>query len=179
MARMPKHNFPRDRFDEIPRDPSRVGVHRAPKPRLGLLVTMLWWVLTVVVLTGGGIFIFLALSNTGTIDPPEVPAATTPADVEPVRDTSSFVLVLNGTDSPDAADGIYDQLISAGWQDDLVAVLDADATDFETTTVYYGDESERAGALGIAEAIDGAQVAQNTDFDKDSESGYTVVVGLD
>jgi len=179
MTRMPKHNFSRDRFDEIPRDPSRVGAHRAPRPRLHWLVTLLWWLLTVIVLTGGGIFAFLALSNTGTIDVPEAPAASTPADVEPELDTSAFVVVLNGTASPDAADAVEAQLISAGWADDLVATFDSDSTGFETTTVFYVSEADRARARGVAEAIGGAEVAQSEEFAAQSEGGFTVVVGLD
>jgi uncharacterized membrane protein YdfJ with MMPL/SSD domain len=178
---MPKHNFPRDRFDEIPRDPSRVGAHRAPRPRLRWLVTLLWWLLTVAVLTGGGIFAFLALSNTGAIDPPEAPSATAtePADVEPEIDTSAFLVVLNGTSSPNAATDVEAELMSAGWADDLVAVFDSDTTDFQVTTVYYVAEEDRARALGVAEAIGGAEVVQSEEFKDQSEDGFTVVVGLD
>jgi uncharacterized membrane protein YdfJ with MMPL/SSD domain len=170
---MPKHNFPRDRFDEIPRDPSRVGAHRAPRPRLRWLVTLLWWLLTVAVLTGGGIFAFLALSNTGAIDPPEAPSATAtePADVEPEIDTSAFLVVLNGTSSPNAATDVEAELMSAGWADDT--------TDFQVTTVYYVAEEDRARALGVAEAIGGAEVVQSEEFKDQSEDGFTVVVGLD
>lgn len=179
MSRMPKHNFPRDRFDEIPRDPSRVGAHRAPRPRLRWLITLLWWLLTVVLLTTGGIFGFLALSNTGTIEPPASPAASEPADVEPELDTSAFIVVLNGTASPDAANAVEAELLAAGWADDSVAVFDSNATDFATTTVFYVTEDDRARALGVAEALGGAEVAQNAEFAEQSEGGFTIVVGLD
>ena len=176
---MPKHTFPRDRFDEIPKDPSRVGAHRAPRPRLRWLVTLLWWLLTVVVLTTVGILLFLALSNTGTIEVPERPAATTPAEVEPELDTTAFVVVLNGTPNPDVAATLEDQLIAAGWADDLVAAFDSDTTDFETTTVFYVLEEDRARALGVSEALGGAEVAQSSEFEDQSEGGFTIVVGLD
>lgn len=180
MSRMPKHNFPRDRFDEVPRDPSRVGAHRAPRPRLRWLVTLLWWLLTVIVLTGGGIFAFLALSNTGTIERPTATETSTPtAEVQPEVDTSAFLVVLNGTSDPNAGTDVEAQLMNAGWADDMVAVFDSDTTDFEVTTVYYVTEDDRARALGVAESIGGAEVVQSDEFKDQSEDGFTVVVGLD
>lgn len=179
MSRMPKHNFPRDRFDEIPRDPSRVGAHRAPRPRLRWLVALLWWLLTVVLLTTGGIFAFLALSNTGTIEPPASPTASAPADVDAELDTTAFVVVLNGTATADAADAVEAELLTAGWADDSVAVFDSTTTDFATTTVFYVSEDDRARAKGVAEAIGGAEVEQSAEFEAQSEGGFTIVVGLD
>lgn len=144
------------------------------------LVALLWWLLAVVVLTGGGIFAFLAVSNTNAIDlPTPTSAPSAPADVDAKLDTSYFVLVLNGTPEASLADAVQQQVVGAGWAADDVAVLDSDATDFATTTVFYVDKADRAAALGLAKAIGGAEVSQSSEFDKQSEGGLTVVVGLD
>lgn len=177
---MPTSIFPRDRFDDVPRDSARVGAHRAPPPRLRWLVILLWWVLAVVVLTAAGIFAFLALSNTQAIDLPEPPpTAEQTEEVEGVLDTDYFVLVVNGTPEVEAADAVRETVLGAGWSEDMVADLPADVTDFETTTVFYVDTEDEAAARGLAEELGVDAIAQSADFDEQSEGGLTVVVGLD
>ncbi|MGH1549227.1 hypothetical protein ACRAWB_08665 [Leifsonia poae] len=48
--------FPRDRFDEIPEDLTRVGAHRAPRPKGRGWIAVGWAVLATLVLVGAGIF---------------------------------------------------------------------------------------------------------------------------
>ena len=180
MCGMPKQTFPRDRYDDVPRDPVRVGAHRAPRPRMRWLIVLLWWVLTVAVLTTAGIFAFLALSNTDTIDLPEPTSTTRQSDApDPVLYTDYFVLVLNGTSDETAGDTVLEQVLGAGWEDDNAVALPSDATDFQTTTVFYVDDEDEAAALGLADELGGVPVTQSSDFDEQSEGGLTVVVGLD
>lgn len=178
---MPQTSYPRDRFDDVPRDPERVGAHRAPSGRHRWLVMLLWWLLAVGILTGGGILAFLALSNTGDFELPAPPTASenvteTPA---PEVDTSYPVLVLNGTDDQAAADGVRQALIDAGWSEDAIAPLDSEESDFAATTILYvGDEDEEA-ARGLAGALGIDQVNQDDSYAEMSEGGLTVIVGLD
>lgn len=144
------------------------------------LVVLLWWVLTVAVLTAAGIFAFLALSNTDTIDLPEPQSTGAQQEgPEPVVDTTYFVLVLNGTSDAGAGEAVLQEVRDAGWDDDGAVALPSDATDFQTTTVFYVDADDEAAALGLAGELGGVPVAQSADFDEQSEGGLTVVVGLD
>lgn len=177
---MPNTSYPRDRFDDVPRDPERVGAHRAPRPRMRWLVLALWWILAVAVLTGGGILAFLALSNVESIDLPDPPATEQrEASPEGVIDTDYFVLVLNGTSEAEASDEVRQQVLDAGWGENMVADLASDATDFQTTTVFYVDEEDEAAAIGLADELGISSVDQSADFDEQSEGGLTVVVGVD
>ncbi|WP_221585864.1 LytR C-terminal domain-containing protein [Microbacterium sp. G2-8] len=177
---MPQNSFPRDRFDDVPREPARIGAHRAPHPRFRWVVVLLWWLLAVLVLTGAGILGFLALSQNDTIDLPSPgSAAEQTAEPEAEIDTSYAVLVLNGTGDDQAADAVRQSVLDAGWAEDAVVPFDADATDVATTTVYYSDEADAAAARGLAGALGVGAVEQNAEFDEMSEGGLTVVVGLD
>ncbi|MGO2469070.1 MAG: LytR C-terminal domain-containing protein [Microbacterium gubbeenense] len=178
---MPQTSYPRDRFDDVPRDPERVGAHRAPRGRHRWLVVLLWWLLAVGILTGGGILAFLALSNTGDFELPAPPTASEVVTETPVpeADTSYPVLVLNGTDDVAAADAVRQEIVDAGWSEDTVAPLDSDASDVAATRVLYvGDEDEQA-ARGLAGALGISEVTQDHSYAEMSENGLTVIVGLD
>lgn len=177
---MPQNSVPRDRFDDVPRSPARVGAHRAPRPRFRWVVVLLWWLLAVVVLTGTGILGFLALSQNDSIDLPSPGAsAEQTAEPEAVIDTSYSVLVLNGAGDEQAAETVRQSVLDAGWAEGDVVPFDADATDVAATTVYYVDDADAAAARGLADALGVADVEQNAEFDEMSEGGLTVVVGLD
>lgn len=179
---MPKATFPRDRFDEIGHDAPRVGAHRAPRPRGRWVALALWWLLAVAVLTGGGILAFLALSNTDTIDlpvPPTFSQDETEEAVEGVVDTDYFVLVLNGTADDAVLESVSESVAAAGWDESMIASLSSDATDFQTTTVFYVDAEDEAAARGLADVLGVTSVEQNADFDEQSEGGLTVVIGVD
>lgn len=177
---MPNTTYPRDRFDDVPLDPERVGAHRAPRPRMRWLVLALWWILAVAVLTGGGILTFLALSNVESIDLPDPPSVGQGEESpEGVIDTDYFVLVLNGTSETEASDVVRQQVLDAGWGENMVADLGSDVTDFPTSTVFYVDEDDEAAAVGLADELGISRVEQSADFDEQSEGGLTVVVGVD
>ena len=172
--------YPRDRFDEVPHESGRVGAHRAEQPGMRGVVVLLWAAVATVVLVIAGIVGFLYLSQQGAL-----PAATEePAPVETTTatvDTSYTVLVLNGTGTEGLDDEVAAQLVAAGFAEELVIPTDSSSTDFETTTVYYADESDEAAALGVAEAIGASDVVQSTAYQNaDPEAKeLTVVVGLD
>ncbi|MER7796232.1 LytR C-terminal domain-containing protein [Microbacterium sp. NPDC096154] len=170
--------YPRDRFDDVPRQAERVGAHRAEQPRMSRGVAFLWAALATVVLTIAGIIGFLVLSQR--VDAPAPPEAT--PTVAPVIDTTYTVLVLNGTATPGTAEAVAQQLVAAGWTEDMALPSESSATDFPTTTVYYASPEEEAAARGVAQAIGGAQVEQSDQYAADPESEVkelTVVVGLD
>lgn len=180
MSRMPQHTFPRDRFDDVPNDPARVGAHRAQRPRLRWLVVLLWWLLAVAVLMGAGILAFLALSNTNALDlPTPETSSQQPVEEEAVIDTDYVVLVLNGTPDAATAAAVRDAVLDAGWVEEKVAELDADRTDFEETTVVYVEDGDAAAARGLAGELGIEQVEQHAEFADVSDGGLTVVVGLD
>ncbi|WP_203136013.1 LytR C-terminal domain-containing protein [Microbacterium sp. JZ31] len=171
-------SYPRDRFDDVPRQASRVGAHRAEQQRTPRGVVLLWALLATVVLTVAGIIGFLVLSQRAT-DLPEQPQAT--PTVAPVVDTTYTILVLNGTGTTGVAEQVASELVAAGWTQDMVLPSESSASDFPATTVYYASPEEEAAALGVAEAIGGARTEQSDQYantDEDAKE-LTVVVGLD
>lgn len=172
-------SFPRDRFDDIPRQ-ARVGAHRAEVPRTPRRVVLLWAALATVLLTVAGILAFLVLSQRVDIVPGIDPMPE--PSVSPVVDTSYTVLVLNGTGTQGVAEDVASELVQAGWSDDLVLPSESSVTDFPQTTVYYASPEEEAIAHGIAEAIGGARVQQSTRYQDPPDPALkeiTVVAGLD
>lgn len=186
---MPKSTFPRDRFDELADDAGRVGAHRAENPRLRGGVVFLWATAATVVLIIAGIVAALAISGRMFSPAPEEAAPPPPAAVEPVRDTSYTVLVLNATPQEGLAMQLRDEIVGAGWATELVLAGDAGSTDFPTTTVYYSTLEDEAAAAGLAEVVGGAEIVQDDRYqpvdDPETEANeadvrqLTVVIGLD
>ena len=176
--------FPRDRFDEIPDDLTRVGAHRAPRPRGRGWIAVGWAVLATLVLVGAGIF-GLSLVNgsivfhgaassasrtTGTPTPTATPTPT----IVPTVDPALSVNVLNGTTTEGLAGTVGDKLTAAGWK--VGATANADKSDIPATVVYYGDPANQAAALGVAQSLPGATIQQSTAF-SDTGADITVVIG--
>ncbi|MFJ6652863.1 LytR C-terminal domain-containing protein [Microbacterium sp. NPDC091313] len=181
---MARTTYPRDRFDDLAHESGRVGAHRAENPRMRVGVVLLWAAAAAVVLTVAGIFSALVLSDRISLGPAEaVPTPSAIAEVEPVKDTSYPVLVLNATPQDGLATQVRDTIIGAGWPADSVNAGGAGSTDFETTTVFYVDEADEAAARGLADVIGGAEVAQSSQYIAPDDSGdskqLTVVLGLD
>ncbi len=174
MSRM---TFPRDSFDDVPRDAQRVGAHRAQRARFHGLVVLLWWLLAVGILTGIGIIAFLTLSRNETISLPELSPRT--EQTQPVVDTSYTVVILNGTWSPDTGDQMRDSIIQMGWDEGAVVPLPSDADDIPTTAVYYSGSEDEAAARGLANALAVDTVTHSDEFASLSDGGLTVVVGTD
>lgn len=188
---MPKTTYPKDRFDDLPADVARIGVHRAENPRMRVGVIVMWSAIATIVLVAVGVF--GTLLATGRIplggDEGPAPVADAPA-VEPVVDTSYSVLVLNATGEPGLAGATSDTIIAAGWSAEDIIAGEAGSEDFPTTTVYYPTAADEAAARGLAEAIGGAEVALNdsyqptddpetADVDESAANQLVVVIGLD
>lgn len=181
--------FPRDRFDEIPDDLTRVGAHRAPRPRGRGWVAVGWAALATIVLVGAGIFglslvngsiSFHGAGSTATRTTSGTPSASatktsTPTPtVVPTVNPSLSVNVLNGTATEGLAGKVGDTLTAAGWK--VAALANADRTDLAETIVYYSDPANQGAALGVAQSLPGAKVQQSTAY-ADTGADITVVVG--
>lgn len=160
-----------------------MGAHRAENPRMRTGVMLLWAAAAAVVLTLAGIFGALVVTDRISLSPQPVATPSVAPQVEPVKDTTYPVLVLNATPQEGLATQVRDDIVEAGWPADIVNASGAGSTDFATTTVFYVSEADEAAALGLAEAIGGAEVAQSSQYLPPDGSGdqrqLTVVLGLD
>ena len=161
---MPKSTLPRDRFDELAEESGRVGAHRAENPRMRGGVILLWAVIATIVLVAAGIFGSLVVTGRITLFPTAEPTAEPVPVVTPVVDTTSTVLVLNASGQSGLATQFKEVLVANGWTSESVFPSNAGAS-FETTTVYYSLPEDEAAALGVADVIGGAEVAQSSDYD--------------
>jgi len=186
---MPTSEFPRDRFDDLPEDVGRVGAHRAEQPHMRGGVVFFWAALATVILIAVGIFAMFVVSGRIVLFPEPAPEPTPTVTVDPVVDTSYSVLILNATPETGLATQLKDQLIAAGWAPDTVLAGQAGTDDFPETTVYYATDADYAAALGLANVIGGAAVAQSTIYQPtddpatETDEGATrqlaIVIGLD
>lgn len=187
---MPKTTYPKDRFDDLPSDVTRIGVHRAENPRLRGGVVIMWSAIATILLIAVGVF--GTMLATGRISPgSEAPAPGVEAPaVEAVVDTSFPVLVLNATGEAGLAGTVSNTIVAAGWSPDDVIAGEASRDDFETTTVYYPAAEDEGAARGLADVIGGAQVElsdsyqptddpETTDVDESTMPQLVVVLGLD
>lgn len=126
---------------------------------------MFFWALgaTVVLVAVGIVGILL---NQGRITwlPDEIPVVTPAPSVEPVKDTTYSVLVLNGTEEAGLATSTRDQLIAAGWTQDLVIAGNASESTVVETIVYFTVPEAEAAALGLAEVIGAAGVQLDPEY---------------
>ncbi|HIE61490.1 MAG: LytR C-terminal domain-containing protein [Microbacterium sp.] len=186
---MPNSEFPRDRFDDLPEDVGRVGAHRAEQPHMRGGVVFFWAALATVILIAVGIFAMFVVSGRIVLFPEPTPEPTPTVTLDPVVDTSYSVLILNATPETGLATQLKDQLIAAGWVPDTVLAGQAGTDDFPETTVYYATDADYAAALGLANVIGGAAVAQSdiyqptddpaTEVDEGATKQLTIVIGLD
>lgn len=152
-------------------------------------VIFLWALIATIVLIAAGIFGSLLVSGRVTLFPEPTPTPTPVPEVTPVLDTSYTVLVLNATPERGLATLTKSEIVAAGWPEASVVASEAGSEDFEETTVYYYLPEDEAAALGLAEVIGGAAVAQSdfyqpiddpgTEADESLVKQLTVVLGLD
>lgn len=173
---------PRDRFDDIPRTSGRVGAHRAEQPGMNGLVVLLWSAAVALVLIVVGIFVtLLMMGRISVFSAPDDGAAGTPGVVAQL-DTSYRVMVLNATPETGLVANVRETLLAEGWSDDLVFGSDGATDEFDKTTVFYVDKADESAALGLAQLLDDADVAQSDFYAalNDTElPQLTVVIGLD
>lgn len=179
---MPNSKPPRDRFDDVPSSPGRVGAHRAENPRVRGWVTLLWALAATVLIVAIGIFATLVVSDRIQLFP-EATSEPAPAQtVDPIIDTAFTVLVLNGTPQQDLATLVGDKVQAAGWAPESVLTGAAGSRDVATTTVYYSVPGDRAAALGLAGVIGNAEASQNDFYQPAGDPDalqLTVVLGAD
>lgn len=182
---------PRDRFDDIPDDLTRVGAHRGPRPRGRGWIAFAWAALATGLLVVGGLYglsrvnpaISFELPDFGgpAADPDSTQTATPRPD--PVTDpaladpalTYSFS-VLNASPNDGVQTAAVTQLQSAGWTN--IGSGNATARDVETTTIYYNGAPYEAVALGMAEIL-GTDPARVVNSDAYRGNPITIVLGAD
>ncbi|CAL4860382.1 LytR C-terminal domain-containing protein [Microbacterium sp. MM2322] len=179
----------KDRFDDLPGRPARIGAHRAETPRLRVGVIVLWSAVATVAIVIAGVF--GTLLATGRLDFAQAAKPSNSSQVVAPRvDTSYEVLVLNATAETGLGAKVREAVIGAGWAEADVEVSNASSNDFPTTTVYYGSSADEAAARGLADAIGGAEVSLDDTYQvvappETAAAGGTsrpqlvVVVGLD
>lgn len=185
--------FPKDRFDEIPAELSRVGAHRAPRKSGRGWVRFAWAALITGVLIVGGLFGLSRLvpgvqfelpafsggapETTETPVPTEgpVPDAAAPTTTDPIDATKPLAIsVLNGSSLDGAQTTASDALAAAGWSDPARA--NATARDETETIVYYRSAEYEAIARGVAASLGTGGVQLSDAF---LGAPVTVVLGED
>jgi hypothetical protein len=173
--------YPKDRFDTIPDDLSRVGAHRTPRPKGRGWIGFGWAALATVVLVGLGIF-GLSLVNGSisfqgsTTSASPTPTPTPTPTIVPTVDPNLSVFVLNGTTTTGLANTVADKLTAAGWK--VSSRANASDNTLSQTMVYYSDPKNEAAALGLAQSLPGAKVAVTQDYVA-TGADLTVVIGSD
>lgn len=152
---------PADRFDSIPDDLHRTGAHRGPRRSGRGWIAFAWAALATGIIVAGGVIGLAIINNsiqftgilggTTTASTP-TPTPTPTPTITPIVDPALSVTVLNGTETAGLAASVGDAMREAGW-DGVGSTANASATDFKTTTVYYGDPTHEAAALGLADSL--------------------------
>jgi hypothetical protein len=182
---------PRDRFDDLPDDLTRLGAHRAPAKRGRGWVNFAWAALATGVLIVGGLY-GLSLVNPAisfeipvlagdgaepdvtTTPEPEVLPITDPGLVDPELDLSISVFNASPTDNQQVT--AAQQIALAEWPEPATAV--ASARDQEATVIYYNGASYEPIALGLAQLL-GTDPANIRNSDAYLGAWVTIVLGAD
>jgi hypothetical protein len=164
---MPSHAP--DRFDDVPGDLSRVGAHRAPRPRHHRFRAFAWAALATGVLVGLGVgglcVIDDRVSFTDIIPSDGASEAAAPTEVPTAAPTAvpgMVVTVLNGTRTSGLSARAAAMLESAGWK--VGSRVNANTSDITATTVYYYDAADEGAARGLVQALGVGDVQLSDQF---------------
>lgn len=182
-------NFPKDRFDELPEDLTRVGAHRAPGKKGRGWIGFAWALLATGVLVFGGLFgisrvldidlglPFIPVEVTPTPTPTPTPTMdpiTDPATIDPARQIT--ITVLNGTPIAGLETSVGGALAAAGWP--VVTMATTATDDIEETFVYYTQPADEDVARGVVVAL-GVGGIRLVEPGTISSAPITVVLGAD
>ncbi|RIJ52305.1 LytR family transcriptional regulator [Clavibacter lycopersici] len=164
---MPSHAP--DRFDDVPGDLSRVGAHRAPRPRHHRFRAFAWAALATGLLVGVGVVgLFVIDDRVSFTDiipsggASEEAAPTESPTAAPTAVPGMIVTVLNGTRTSGLSARAATTLESGGWK--IGSRANANTTDITTTTVYYYDAADEGAARGLVAELGVGDVAQSEQF---------------
>ncbi|KZC95250.1 MULTISPECIES: LytR C-terminal domain-containing protein [Clavibacter] len=165
---MPSHAP--DRFDDVPGDLSRVGAHRAPRPRHHRFRAFAWAALATGLLVGLGVVgLFVIDDRVSFTDiipndsaSEEAAAPTETPTVAPTTVPGMVVTVLNGTRTSGLSAKAATALQTAGWK--IGSRVNASSSDITTTTVYYYDAADEGAARGLVAQLGVGDVQQSEQF---------------
>lgn len=165
---MPSHAP--DRFDDVPGDLSRVGAHRAPRPRHHRFRAFAWAALATGLLVGLGVVgLFVIDDRVSFTDiipndsaSEEAAAPTEAPTVAPTTVPGMVVTVLNGTRTSGLSAKAATSIQASGWK--IGSRLNASTNDIATTTVYYYDAADEGAARGLAAQLGVGDVQQSEQF---------------
>ena len=139
-------------------------------------VVLLWSVAAALVLIVVGIFGMLVLQDRIQFggEPETTP---TPAKTGEV-DTAYRVLILNASGEDGLEEPIRENVLDAGWKSSYVSSGAGSSDDFKNTTIYYVADDDESAALGLADAIGGADTKKSDFYAglNDSDDGQLVIV---
>ncbi|MFZ2964175.1 MAG: LytR C-terminal domain-containing protein [Rhodoglobus sp.] len=156
-------SYPKDQFDQLPRDLERIGAHRGPKRRGRGWIAFAWAALATLVLIVAGLF---GLNRFMGIDvglpifdaaPTATPTPTAAPTADPVTDPATIdaargikITILNATGTSGVQTTVGDQLAAAGWP---VSSRIVAAEPVDDTFVYYSDPLNEDVARGVVLAL--------------------------
>ncbi len=183
-------SYPKDRFDNLPKDLVRVGAHRAPRKRGGGWIALAWAALATLVLVVGGFYVVTLIDDSVRFEIPGFPQAgetssapedeatptalplTDPATIDPARNIT--ITVLNGTPTVGQQTVVSDELSAAGWP--VGSATTASTSDIEETIVYYSNPADEDIARGLVSTLGVGDVQESTAF---LGAPVTIVLGAD
>ena len=183
-------SYPKDRFDDLPKDLVRVGAHRAPKKRGGGWIALAWAALATLVLVVGGFYVVTLIDPSVRFEiPGTTPAAdasstpedettptalplTDPATIDPAREIT--ITVLNGSPVEGEQTVVSDTLTAAGWP--IGSATTASTSDIEETVVYYSNPADEDIARGLVSTLGVGDVRESSAF---LGAPSTIVLGAD
>ena len=183
-------SYPKDRFDDLPKDLVRVGAHRAPKKRGGGWIGFAWAALATLVLVVGGFYVVTLIDPSVRFEIPGVqpsdsasaapeddstPTAlplTDPLTIDPARQIS--ITVLNGTPTVGEQQAVGDKLTALGWP--VGSAATASTSDIKETLVYYSNPADEEIARGLVSVLGVGDVRESNAF---LGAPVTIVLGAD
>ena len=171
-------DFPRDRFDDIPADLSRVGAHRAPARRGRGFVAFAWAALATGLLVGAGVVGLRVIDsrNAAGTAPTATASSSAPVVVATV-DPKEPVVLLNATDTNGLAATASAAAKADQWT--VESTANASSTTVKTTVVYYARAGQAGAAKGLAKTLGITRTQQSEQFAAGGTNRLTVVLGAD